>query len=57
MIKIPFMNRSVSKKRHIHETNVLLEKRRLFEQTKPTSTQTSTQQNYSYARQLGYNEI
>lgn len=51
------MNRSVSKKRHIHETNVLLEKRRLFEQTKPTSTQTSTQQNYSYARQLGYNEI
>ena len=51
------MNRSVSKKRHIHETNVLLEKIRLFEQTKQTSTQTSTQQNYSYARQLGYNEI
>jgi hypothetical protein len=51
------MNRSVSKKRHIHETNVLLERRRLFEQTKPTSAQTSTQQYYSYARQLGYNEI
>ena len=53
------MNRSVSKKRHIHETNVLLEKRRLFEQGlgKETSTHTSTQQNYSYARQLVYNEI
>lgn len=43
---------SISKKRHIHESNMLLEKRRLFEQV----TQTSPQQNYSYARQLGYNE-
>jgi len=47
------MKKSISKIRHIQNVNFLLEKRLFNEQI----NHSSPEQNYRYARQLGYNEI